>query len=81
MRIVEIHSMTAVIYVLINLGETILISNCTFMLLHPNFCLLLCFTYVYSFTIIATNLINNVCFITYSPSILVITYLTTDRII
>jgi len=73
--------MTAVIYVLINLGEVVLVSNSIPMFLYPNFSLFLCFAYIHSIAVLAANLIHSVSFITYFSFIFKVTQLTTYRII
>jgi len=73
--------MTAVIYVLINLGEVVLVSNSIPMFLYPNFSLFLCFTYIHSITVLAANLIHSVGFITYFSLIFKVTQFTTYCII
>jgi len=55
--------MVIIVYMLVNLGEGILVPNCCSVLINPNFSLLFGFAYIYRVAIITTNLINNIGFI------------------
>jgi len=53
--------MVVVINMLINLGEGILVSNCRFVLIYPNFSLLFGLSYIHGVAIVTINLIYNIC--------------------
>jgi len=61
--VVEIHAMVIIVYMLINLGEGVLVPNRCFVLINPNFSLFFSFTYIYRVAIITIYLIYNICFV------------------